>query len=181
VADPEPGSREHCKEQGGAASFPVVGVGASAGGLEAFRELLKHLPADTGMAFVLVQHLDPHHESLLASLQAGSTAMAVREARDNMPVEPNCVYVIPPDTNMGILHERLQLVQRQMKKGRYLPVEWFLRTLAECSRGFSIRHCKAGTRSMRARTRAWPSTARRCATPSMSKAARPAYPQRTRT
>jgi two-component system CheB/CheR fusion protein len=130
-AAPQRGSQGRSEKQGSAASFPVVGVGASAGGLEAFRELLKHLPADTGMAFVLVQHLDPHHESLLAPLLAGSTSMPVREARDNMPVEPNCVYVIPPDTNMGILHERLQLVQRQMEKGRYLPVDWFLRTLAE--------------------------------------------------
>jgi len=147
VALPEPGSQERGEEQGSAASFPDVGVGASAGGLEAFRELLKHLPADTGMAFVLVQHLDPHHESLLASLLAGSTAMAVREARDDMPVEPNCVYVIPPDTNMGILHERLQLVQRQMEKGRYLPVDWFLRTLAEDRGSTAIGVILSGTAS----------------------------------
>jgi len=89
------------------------------------------------MAFGLVQHLDPHHESMLASLLAGSTSMAVREARDNMPVEPNCVYVIPPDTNFDILHERLQLVQHRMEKRRYPPADWFLRTLAK-DRGTAV-------------------------------------------
>ncbi|MEJ2406956.1 MAG: chemotaxis protein CheB, partial [Candidatus Thiodiazotropha sp.] len=111
--------------------FPVVAIGASAGGLEAFREVLRHLPADTGMAFVLVQHLDPTHESQLASLLAGSTVMPVHEAVDNMLVEPNHVYIIPPNSNIGILHDHLQLVLRQLEGGRFLPVDWFLRTLAE--------------------------------------------------
>ncbi len=109
----------------------MVGIGASAGGLDAFRELLTHLPTDTGMAFVLVQHLDPHHESMLVSLLSRTTTMPVYEAEDNMKVVPNHIYVIPPDTNMGILHDSLQLVQRQTERGRYLPVDWFLRTLAE--------------------------------------------------
>jgi len=128
-------------------SFPVVGVGASAGGLEAFRELLKHLPTDTGMAFVLIQHLDPHHESLLAPLLARTTSMPVSEARDNMKVEPNNVYVISPDTNMGILHNSLQLVQREAERGRYLPVDWFLRTLAEDRGASAIGVVLSGTAS----------------------------------
>ncbi len=111
-------------------SFPVVGVGASAGGLDAFRELLGHLPADTGMAFVLVQHLDPHHESMLVTLLTGSTSMPVREVTENLQIEPNSVYIIPPDSNMGILHDTLQLVKRNKTHGRFLPVDFFLKTLA---------------------------------------------------
>jgi two-component system, chemotaxis family, CheB/CheR fusion protein len=81
---------------------PIVGVGASAGGFEAFRELLTALPSDTGLALVLVQHLDPGHESLLAKLLSKATAMPVAEVEEGMTVEPNHVYVIPPNKTMGI-------------------------------------------------------------------------------
>src|SRR5258707_14602741 len=84
-------------------SFPIVGIGASAGGLEAFTKLLQKLPADTGMALVLIQHLDPKHESILTALLSRSTRMPVREVSNRMPVEPNHVYVIPRNTNMQIL------------------------------------------------------------------------------
>src|ERR1700694_4069832 len=94
------------------ASFPVVGVGASAGGLEAFTKLLQHLPADTGMAFVLVQHLDPKHESILASLLSRATKMTVREAANQTRVEPNHVYVMPPNSNMTIMDSMLHLTRR---------------------------------------------------------------------
>ena len=75
----------------------IVGVGASAGGLEAFSELLRNLPADTGMAFVLVQHLDPNHASILADLLGNYTHMPVMQVHDDVPVKPNHVYVIPPN------------------------------------------------------------------------------------
>ena len=84
------------------ASFPIVGIGASAGGLEAFSALLNHLPLDTGMGFVLVQHLDPEHESALTQLLGRATALPVHEVTNNLSVEPNHVYVIPPNTNLGI-------------------------------------------------------------------------------
>ena len=77
--------------------FPIVGIGASAGGLEAATDLLHALPADSGMAFVLVQHLDPHHKSILADLLSKATTMSVREAEDGMHVEPNSSYIIPPN------------------------------------------------------------------------------------
>ena len=80
----------------------IVGVGASAGGLEAFSELLKNLPTNTGMAFVLVQHLDPRHGSILAELLANWTSMPVLQVHNEMPVEPNHVYVIPPNATMAI-------------------------------------------------------------------------------
>src|SRR5438128_2176813 len=89
-------------EQSRRAPFPIVGVGASAGGLEAFTQLLKALPSRTGMAYVLVQHLDPTHESALTELLARATEMPVRQVTDAMPVEPNRVYVIPPNVDMVI-------------------------------------------------------------------------------
>jgi two-component system, chemotaxis family, CheB/CheR fusion protein len=76
--------------------FPIVGIGASAGGLEAFTELLRQLPLDTGMGFVLVQHLDPQHESALTQLLTRATSLPLREATNNLQVEANHVYVIPP-------------------------------------------------------------------------------------
>src|ERR1700757_4789987 len=82
--------------------FLIAAVGASAGGVEAFTELLTNLPADTGMAFVLIQHLDPKHESLLSALLAKKSAMPVVEVRKGMNLEPNQVYVIPPNATMTI-------------------------------------------------------------------------------
>ena len=80
----------------------IVGIGASAGGLEAFTQLLRNLPANTGMAFVLVQHLDPKHESMLTQILSQRTKMPVNEVKDGMAVEPDHVYVIPPNTDMTI-------------------------------------------------------------------------------
>lgn len=96
-----------------AARFPVVGIGASAGGLEAVTSLLKELPADTGMAFVLVQHLDPAHESALTSLLSRATEMTVSEARDGAVVAPGHLYIIPPNKKMGIEQGTLRLLPRE--------------------------------------------------------------------
>src|SRR6266581_8140141 len=93
-------------------SFPVVGIGASARGFEAFGEMLNALPADTGMAFVLIQHLDPTHESMLAPLLARKSALPVNQVTDGVAVEPNHVYVIPPNAKMGINDGLLKLVKR---------------------------------------------------------------------
>src|SRR5690348_289682 len=95
--------------------FPVVGVGASAGGLDAFTQLLKHLPADSGMAFVLIQHLDPTHASFLRDALAKATPMTVSEASDGTAVEPNHVYVIPPDADISIHGGRLTLASRALE------------------------------------------------------------------
>ncbi|PSR18622.1 histidine kinase, partial [filamentous cyanobacterium CCP3] len=83
--------------------FPVVGIGASAGGLEAFTQLLSHLPTDTGMAFVLLQHLDPSQPSLLSEIIARTTDMPVQEVVDSVAIAPNHVYVIPSNTAMTIV------------------------------------------------------------------------------
>ncbi len=134
-------------EQSRNKSFPVVGIGASAGGLEAFRQLLEHLPTDTGMAFVLVQHLDPTHESILTELLSRSTRMPVSEVRDGMAVAPDHVYVIPRNTNMAIAEGVLHLLVREEGRGRHRPVDYFLRTLAEDQRHLAIGVILSGTAS----------------------------------
>ena len=109
---------------------PIVGVGASAGGFEAFRELLRALPSDTGLALVLVQHLDPGHESLLAKLLSKATSMPVAEVEEGMTVEPNHVYVIPPNKTMGIENGKLHLMARGEPMVKHLPIDYFLTSLA---------------------------------------------------
>lgn len=112
------------------APFPVVGIAASAGGLEAFTELIRHLPTDTGMAFVLIQHLSPDHESLLSEILGRATAMPVQQVTDLMTVEPNEVYVIPPGTQMTLEDGLLYLVPRQKTNGKHLPGDAFFESLA---------------------------------------------------
>src|SRR5690348_16055888 len=94
------------------ADFPVVGMGASAGGLEAFIQLLSKLPLDTGMAFILVQHLDPSHPSMSVEIIARSTRLQVQEVKDGMRIRPNNIYMIPPSYNMSIAQGTLSLLPR---------------------------------------------------------------------
>src|SRR5437763_1970224 len=101
--------------------FPIVGIGASAGGLEAMIELVSALPADTGMAFVLVQHLDPMHESFLPELVASHTRLDVLAASDGVKVEPDHVYVIPPNTTLELQDGTLHLATRE--PGLHLPID----------------------------------------------------------
>ena len=112
------------------AAFPIVALGASAGGLEAFEQFFRHMPADSGMAFVLVTHLDPSHASLLTDILQRVTAMPVTEALDQMPVEPNRVYAIPPNRDMAIFHGRLQLALPDQPRGQRMPIDAFFRSLA---------------------------------------------------
>ena len=109
------------------AKFPVAGIGASAGGLEAFLQLLKGLPIDTGMAFVLVQHLDPKHDSQLAGLLERATQMPVCEAVDGQILRPNLVHVMPSNVRMTVASGRLVLVPRGNEMS---PIDCFLRSLA---------------------------------------------------
>jgi len=111
--------------------FPIVGIGASAGGLEAFSDLLRALPTDTGMAFVLVQHLSPSHPSQLADILSRTTRMPVTEVHDEPRVEPNRVYVIPPNRDMIIMHGSLRLFPRKDTRGQHRPIDSFLRSLAD--------------------------------------------------
>lgn len=130
-----------------APNFPIVGVGASAGGLEAFTELLRALPTDTGMAFVLVQHLHPAYESALTEILARETKMPVQEARDNMAVAANQIYVIPPNVDLEIERGLLHLVARKKGDRRRLPIDHFLRLLAEDQGARAIGVILSGTAS----------------------------------
>ena len=104
-------------DRAGPAPFPIVGIGASAGGLQAFRQLLGALPLDTGMAFVLMQHLDPHHESILAELLSEATSIEVSEVTGDTRVEPNHVYVIPPGRDMIIANGNSRQMLTAIKLG----------------------------------------------------------------
>src|SRR5256885_2644863 len=109
--------------------FPVVGVGASAGGLDAFSKLLHGLPPDIGMAFVLIQHLDPTHASMLTDILQRSSKLTVQEAANDMAVEPNRVYVIPPASDMIIQRGELKLSPRKDARSGPRSVDHFLRSL----------------------------------------------------
>src|SRR5258708_27006665 len=137
----------HQSEPGPAAvkSFPVVGVGDSAGGFEAFGEMLNALPTDTGMAFVLIQHLDPTHESMLAPLLARKSALPVNQVTDGMAVEASHVYVIPPNTRMGIHDGLLKLMQRPAAGGKNMPIDFFFQSLAESRKDAAIGVILSGT------------------------------------
>jgi two-component system CheB/CheR fusion protein len=134
-------------EPGAESPFPIVGIGASAGGLEAFTQLLAHLPARTGMAFVLVQHLDPRHESRLTDLLARATHMPVIGASQGLRVVPDHVYIIPPNTTMAIARGMLQITPRGEAPGPHLPVDHFLRALARAQQGQAIGVVFSGTGS----------------------------------
>ena len=123
----------------------VVGIGASAGGLEALNKLFDALPADTGMAFVLVQHLDPTHKSMMVDLLASHTSMTVLEAANDTQVERNHVYVIPPGAYLTIRNGALQLAKPRERHGARMPFDFFLRSLAEDCGGRAICVVLSGT------------------------------------
>ncbi len=114
-----------------AGRFPIVGIGASAGGLEAFEHFFRQMPADSGLAFVLVQHLDPSHASVLAEILQRSTAMRVIEVHDEMPVVANQIHVIPPNRDMVVARRVLQLSVPTEPRGQRMPIDAFMRSLAE--------------------------------------------------
>ena len=111
--------------------FPVVGIGASAGGLEAFTKLFALLPADSGMAFILIQHLDPSHESMMVALLSSHTAMNVLQATDGMMIERDHVYVIPPGVYLSIKDGSLHLSAPRERHGARMPLDFFLCSLAD--------------------------------------------------
>jgi two-component system CheB/CheR fusion protein len=142
----KPISAERPSSTGGR-TFPIIGVGASAGGLEAFTELLTALPVDIGMAFVLVQHLEAKHESMLANLLSKATRMPVTEVRQGTRVEPNQVYVIPANADLSIANGVLRILRRKPSAGRYLPIDHFFHTLAEAQGPRAIGVILSGTAS----------------------------------
>lgn len=113
------------------AKIPIVGIGCSAGGLEALEKFLSHVPTGSGIAIVIVQHLDPNHVSALPELLQRLTRMKVVEAGNGMAVLPDSVYIIPPNKDMSLLHGKLHLLDPVAPRGLRLPVDFFLRSLAE--------------------------------------------------
>ena len=128
-------------------SFPVVGIGASAGGLESFSDLLARVPASTGMAYVFVQHLDPGHGSLLVEILSKKTALPVEEARDGMKIYPDHLYVIPPNTTLTLNNEMLQIRSRDPAERPHSPVDIFFHSLAEQKGANAIGIILSGTGS----------------------------------
>lgn len=128
-------------------AFPIVGVGASAGGFEAFNQLLQHLPANCGLAVVLVQHLDPTHASSLVGLLAKACPMPVQQVTDATLVEIDHVYVMPPNTDMVIRKGVLRLTPRTEPRGMHLPIDTFLHSLAEDCDSRAIGVILSGTAS----------------------------------
>ena len=110
--------------------FPIVGIGASAGGLEALEQFFLNMPKDSGMAFVVIQHLDPNHIGIMPELLQRITPMKVFQASDQLIVRPNCVYVIPPNKSMSLLNGLLYLFEPVETRGLRLPIDFFLRSLA---------------------------------------------------
>jgi two-component system CheB/CheR fusion protein len=129
--------------------FPIVGIGASAGGLGAFEAFFASMPVDSdpGMAFVLVQHLAPDHKSMLADFVKRYTRMQVFEVEDGMRVEPNCAYIIPPNRDMAFLDGTLQLLEPSAPRGLRLPIDFFFRSLAQDQHERAIGIVLSGTGS----------------------------------
>ena len=129
--DPPPAERKH-------ASPPVVGIGASAGGIDALNRFFGSMPADSGLAFVVVLHLDPRHHSELASLLGRRTAMPVADIVDGIRIEPNRVYVIVPDKSLRVDGDQLRLSEPAEPRGHRHPVDVFFVSLAEHRRERAI-------------------------------------------
>lgn len=132
-----------------AIDFPIVGIGASAGGLAAFEAFFSGMPTDTdpGMAFVLVQHLAPDHKSILTDLIRRYTRMQVFEVQDGMMVHPNCAYIIPPAKDMAFLGGTLHLLEPAVPRGQRMPIDYFFRSLAQDQRERAIGIILSGTGS----------------------------------
>ena len=111
--------------------FPIVGIGASAGGLETLEQFFAKMPQNTGMAFIIIQHLDPNHIGMMPELLQRMTTMKVIQVTDSLKIKPNCVYIIPPNKSMSILNGSLHLFASIETHGIRLPIDIFFRSLAD--------------------------------------------------
>lgn len=127
--------------------FPVIGIGASAGGLSAFKKFFSKMPVDSGAAFVLVPHLDPKHESLMVDLLSRQTKMPVSEARDGQVIQPNCVYIIPPTRDLTIVDRKLRLSDPAERHGSSTAIDLFLESLARDQQERAVGIILSGTSS----------------------------------
>jgi two-component system CheB/CheR fusion protein len=118
--------------------FPIVAIGASAGGLDALKKFFSNMPPEPGMAFVVVQHLDPTHKSNMVHLLNKYTSLKVYQALDGMGVKPDHVYIIPPNRDMGIMNGSIQLMEPTEPHGLRLPINYFFKNLADDQKDKSI-------------------------------------------
>jgi two-component system CheB/CheR fusion protein len=125
-------------DQPAAVPFLIVGVGGSAGSLEAFREILQKVPAERGITFLFVQHLQAAHKSLLPEVLSKATSLKVAEARDGAPLEVNHLYIIPPDADMAVKGGRLALTPRVTHRTAHMPIDHLFRSLAEDQKGRAV-------------------------------------------
>jgi two-component system, chemotaxis family, CheB/CheR fusion protein len=143
--DPEKGGESSKSGEGKIVS--VVGIGASAGGLEAFSELLKNLPVETGMAFILVQHLDPHHSSQLVPILSRETSLPIKEVTDGELLQPNRIYIMPPNREITLEKSALHLWPRSETRGKHMPIDRFFVSVAEELGSLAIGVVLSGTAS----------------------------------
>jgi two-component system, chemotaxis family, CheB/CheR fusion protein len=125
----------------------IVGIGASAGGLEAIEAFFKHMPPNTGLSFVVIQHLSPHYKSLMAELLSKHTRMPVKRIEDGMVIEPDSIYLITPSKNVTVFHNKLLLAEQDHSKNINLPIDLFLRSLAEDAKEKAVGIILSGTGS----------------------------------
>jgi two-component system CheB/CheR fusion protein len=147
-------SDDHLAVETGAESnktiaFPIVGIGASAGGLTAFEAFFTGMPVDSNpdMAFILVQHLSPDHKSILVEILSRFTRMKVMEAEDGQLVNPNCVYIIPPNSDLALMNGKLQLFEPSSPHGQRTPIDFFFQSLADELQELAIGIILSGTGS----------------------------------
>ena len=112
-------------------SFPIVGIGASAGGLAAYTNLLRDLPNDSGMVFVLIQHLSADSPSMLSEILERVTSIPVAQATNDVTVQPNHIYVIPPNKQITIANDQLKLAPRDPRQRPFMPINLFFESLAK--------------------------------------------------
>jgi two-component system CheB/CheR fusion protein len=135
------------KETNDTKTVPIVGIGASAGGLETLKALFAHMPPDSDMAFVIIQHLRPRYKSSMAEIIGKDTQMRVTQIEDGIEVEPNCIYLNPPDKNVSIFNGRLQLMAPLKEHAVNMPIDFFFRSLAEDQKEKAIGIIVSGTAS----------------------------------
>lgn len=138
VSESRPNRQTKSEETKPAHTFPIVAIGASAGGFEALEQFLSHVPPASGMAFVVILHLDPDRKDMLSELLQRITAMPVMPATNRMKIRPDSVYVIPPNTDISILHGSLYLLEPVARRGLRLPIDFFFHALAEERHQFAI-------------------------------------------
>ncbi|MDH5561548.1 MAG: PAS domain-containing protein [Deltaproteobacteria bacterium] len=140
-----PSEKSKIKPDKKSSSFAIVGIGASAGGLEAYEEFFTKMPPDSGMAFVLIMHLDPKRKSIICDLISNYTSMKVSEVKNGVKVRPNCVYTIPPNKDMSIFKGVLHLIDQTVHRGLKTPIDYFLSSLAEDQQEKAIGVILSGT------------------------------------